>query len=296
MEKSFCSATTSALILVTLLLIEHPTYVYSSSIQGGSIAPGTTLDRKSGYHSNISAASQQKITNSRLFTPFRHLQVGASGGLTVTHMGVSGFVKEVARRFTFGADIRPLPFFTVNASISNARVSDVTNSHDTIDANSSVVFRTGTSSNTTFRTYSAGANIILPVLFWKNWPEQVSKTNNSVCITLGGIREWITITDGYSVDSLGKSSVERLVDVDGSVKEQRWSGSVGILYRHSLPYPFKGWIEAGGEYVRPYSKTVTFSGTQNYVDSSPPTTIRRNVTVHQEFPVQFKASLLFRVY
>ena len=296
MEKSFYSVTTSALILVTLLSIEHPTHVYSSSIQGVSISPDNTLEPKSGHHTNKSAASQQKITNSRLFTPFRHLQVGASGGLTVTHIGVSGFVNDVARRFTFGADIRPLPFLNINASISNARVSDMARPHDTIDANSSVVFRTGTSSNTSFRTYAAGANITLPVLFWKNWPEQLSKTNKGMCITLGGIREWITITDRYSVDSLGNSTVQRLVDVDGSVKEQRWSGSAGVLYRHPLPYPFKGWFEAGGEYVRPYSKIVTFSGTQNYADSSPPTTIRRKVTVHQEFPVQFKASLIFRVY
>lgn len=296
MEKIPCSATASAFILVTVLFIEHPAQVYSSSIQVASISPVNTLDREAGLRKNEPEASQQKITDSRLFTPFRHLKVGASGGLTVTHIGVSGFVSEVARRFTFGADIRPLPFLTINASISNARVSDITNSHDTIDVNSSVVFRAGTSSNTSFRTYSAGANITLPVLFWKNWPEQLLKTNKGVCITLGGIREWITISDRYSVDSLGKSSVQRLVDVDGSVKEQRWSGSAGILYRHPLPYPFKGWFEAGGEYVRPYSKTVTFSGMQNYVDSSSPTTIRRKVTVHQEFPVQFKASLMFRVY
>jgi hypothetical protein len=91
------------------------------------------------------------------------------------------------------------------------------------------------------------------------------------------------------------AGIDPRIDIKGSIREQRWSGSGGIFYRHPLPYPFKGWLEAGADYVRPYAATVTFYGTQRIDDTSPVVPASRTVTVQQDVPLQLKASLLFNL-
>jgi hypothetical protein len=296
MGKVSYPAVKTMVSLLTILFMVHPSHVSSAGINVASISPIDTTDQETGHRDNNSAAPKQKAPNTERFTPFRHLQAGAAAGLTATRISVSGSPEDAVVRFTFGADIRPLPFLSLKASMSSAKVSDITNSRDTITAQSTVTFRAGTSSNTYFKTYAAGATVILPLRFWQNWPEALSETKKGIFFTFGGLREWITISDHYLVDSLGNSATRTLAEIKGSFKEQRWTGSGGILYRHPLPYPFKGRFEAGADYVHPYKKTAVFSGTQSNGNASPPTAISRTVRVHQDVPVQLKLSLLFKVY
>ena len=236
-----------------------------------------------------------------LFIPLRHLRAGISAGITATGIKVNNSFNDNSdditnKRLTAGITIRPLPFLHLKASAGSSTIAGMSAEADTSRTVSGVYYSVNSSARTGFKCYSAGANLMIPLLFWKRWPESLSNDTKGFYLALGGVREWITVTDSYSSDSLGKGSKTSLYSITGSSKERRWAVNAGFWYRHPLPVPLKGWFEAGLEYVPPYSSVVEFSGTGREPGSEESVPVSRTVQVDQRIPVQLTGAVVFNVY
>jgi hypothetical protein len=214
--------------------------------------------------------------------PFRHCQAGMSVGYSITRMevdanqGQSGQSGTVNRWF-IGGDIFPLSFLRLKGVASDAYLITINQQHFY------PYYKTELS------TYTAEASIMIPIL-WSNGWQSLIGNENGFFVTVGGVREWITLRDKYE-SAYGSNGI------DLSCKKQDWTVAAGFLYRKTfrLPgLPPKWCFEIGMEYCPLF--TDKFVDTNTGAQSSSLVPLSHLVSISQTLPVVVSTSLLFGLY